>query len=249
MNRVTKRIDLNCDLGEGYNDGPIFSYISSCHIACGGHYGSKKTMRQAITSALEHKVAIGAHPAYPDKENFGRKVLDISIDILKNSIEDQLNTFLNNCEELGTKPTHIKPHGALYNAMAKDKNLSQILLQLFTEIYPNTVVYGLSNSAMDKVAQEMKIPFIREGFSDRAYTQNKSLVSRSTQGAVLTEWAQIKKQLDGLLSGQLSTINSTVITLEIESICLHGDTPGAVNTIKQIYEYVKSKGYAVHSYR
>ena len=249
MHQVTKRIDLNCDLGEGYNDAPIFPYISSCNIACGGHYGDKKSIHQAIASALEHEVAIGAHPAYPDRENFGRKVLDISIAELKKSIADQLETFINICAQLNTKPTHIKPHGALYNEMAKDEPLSHSILQLFTEICPEVVVYGLSGSATERVAQEMSIPFIKEGFADRAYSQNKSLLSRSLPGAVLTEWTQIQSQLDGLLRGQLNTIDNKKISLKIESICLHGDTPSASNIIPHIYEYVKSKGYAVHSYR
>ena len=244
-----KVIDLNCDLGEGYEDEKLFPYISSCNIASGGHYGDKNSIRKAIQGALNNKVAIGIHPGYPDKENFGRKSMDISLQELKNSLTQQIELFLEICKELGTIPTHIKPHGALYNDLAVNLEFSQEIFGVFKRLLPEVFIFGLSESATKKAASKLGLPFINEVFSDRAYTREKTLVSRTDKGAIISDWSKMKAQVDGLLNGKISTIDGETISLKAQSFCLHGDSPNAVENARKIYEYVKSQGYEVRSYR
>jgi UPF0271 protein len=189
-------IDLNCDMGEGMdNDAAIMPFISSANIACGYHAGDVGTMRRTIGLALEHKVAIGAHPSYPDLEDFGRVDLlapcinkgkpGLRPEDLPGIISDQLRVLQKICKEYGTKLHHVKPHGALYNRAAKDAAVSALVCQAVKELDPSLLLYGLSGSVMQMEAERCDLSFVREVFADRTYREDGSLTSRSEAGALI----------------------------------------------------------------
>jgi len=248
MKRVLKHIDLNCDLGEGYADAEIFPYISSCNIACGGHTGDEKSILIAIESALENNVRIGAHPSYPDKENFGRLSLDIDINELLRSLHEQLMLMLECCKKLNTKFTHLKPHGALYNDMARDKILSEKILSSIKASFPNLIIYGLSRSAVIQVANKLGFHVVNEVFADRAYNLDGTLVSRLQSGAVHENSRQVELQLNEIFSGQVICKSGDKIPLTAESICLHSDTPQAAALAKKIHDKIKTEGIELRAY-
>ncbi|SNS49517.1 UPF0271 protein [Ekhidna lutea] len=246
MSATIRTIDLNADLGEHPDsdlDEQIMPYISSCNIACGGHVGNETTVRKTVRLALKHEVAIGAHPSYPDKENFGRKVMLIQLGDLAASIKDQIEIVQRICEEEGASLHHIKPHGALYNQAAKDPFISELILKVIEEVCPNTLWMGLANSSSERVAKRRGYTFISEGFADRQYESDGTLRSRTLDGAVL-KLADVLKQVDELV------INHRVkaqewLPLEIQSICLHSDTEGAVTLAKEINQHLVSKGVRI----
>lgn len=236
-------IDLNADLGEhpGTNlDEQIMPYISSCNIACGGHIGDEASVRQTIRLAKKYGVAIGAHPSYPDKENFGRKIIDMQPADLAESISDQIGMVKRICEEESASLHHIKPHGALYNHAAADDFISKLILKVLEDVSPNIMWMGLARSASEEVARNHGYPFIAEGFADRKYESDASLRSRSVEGAVLSRSDVINQVHELVLNRRVKAENW--IALEIQSICLHGDTPGALTLAKEINQTLVSKG-------
>lgn len=163
-------IDLNADLGEHPNtdlDERIMPYISSCNIACGGHIGDEASVRRTIINAKKHIIEVGAHPSYPDKENFGRKIISISKGDLRRSLEAQIGLVKQICEEENVHLHHVKPHGALYNHAASDESVSELILQVLQNIVPGVFWMGLAGSVTESVARANDYPFIREGFADR----------------------------------------------------------------------------------
>ena len=151
------KIDINCDVGEGVdNEHLLMPYISSCNIACGGHFGDKNTIDKTIELAVQNKVLIGAHPSFPDKENFGRKLIEMADDDFKESIQNQLNLFLNRLAVFKVKMHHIKPHGALYNAIAIDKDVAVLFIDIIKKYAIDAYLYVPYSSVIEKVALEKK---------------------------------------------------------------------------------------------
>lgn len=243
------KIDLNSDLGEevhGKLDEQIMPFISSCNIACGGHAGDEHTVERTVLLAKKHGVAIGAHPSYPDKENFGRQVLDIPQDKLRASLLDQMGLIQRLCEKHDLPLNHLKPHGALYHQVASDESLSAILCEVIEEVDPELKLYGMAHCRLESIACQHGITFVSEGFSDRKYHLDGSLMSRKQKGAVLTDQADVLKQVEEL------TINQRVyatkwIPLKAETICLHSDTEGAVHLAKQIRRHLEGIGVQIIS--
>lgn len=237
-------IDLNSDLGEHPNadlDEQIMSYISSCNIACGGHAGDEKSVNQTVDLALSNKVVIGAHPSFPDMENFGRKVLSMDLDILKKSLQDQILLVRKVAEEKGGNLHHVKPHGALYNYAASNYEISEMIVGLILEIDPHLKLYGLAHSEMEKVAKLKKISFVGEAFADRKYEIDGSLRSRAFDDAVLTEENQVLHQVEELVLNRRVRAEDW-ITISAQTICLHSDTKGSVNLAKAIRQHLEQKG-------
>lgn len=249
---MKKRIDLNCDLGEwktidSFNrDKAIMPFISSCNIACGGHIGDDESMLATIKLAKEYGVAIGAHPSYPDKENFGRKVIDIKEDELKHSLESQIFSFMVLLEKEGVKLHHIKPHGALYNHAAKNVKTANVLLSLIKSLAPNTSVYLPFNSVSAKLAKQMGLNVIYEVFADRAYEDDLSLRNRSLANSVLKDDDQIKAQLKSMvLHNSVTTYSGKQKSIKAETICIHSDTPGAVHFAKTNHDFLSEHGIEI----
>ena len=179
-------LDINCDLGEGYgNDAAIMPYIQSCNIACGGHAGDEQSMRKTIRLAMQHDVKIGVHPSYPDRKNFGRKVMDISADDLSVSLLNQIELFRKIAEEENALIHHIKLHGALYNVVYEDHKISETIIQSLKQLSFPFKLYTPENAVLGQLASD-DIEIIHEVFIDRRYQDNLQLKPRSEKGAILS---------------------------------------------------------------
>lgn len=232
---VQKMMDINCDLGEGLNnDDQLMPLLNSCNIACGGHVGDAYSIRKTIQLAKKHHVKIGAHPSYPDRENFGRKKLDIPLSDLKVSLMDQLKLFEAICDEVQAIFHHIKPHGALYNEVAINHEIAGLLIQVMRN-FPGVSLYVPPNSVIERLAVENNIPIITEAFADRSYHSNLTLVSRSHSKALLTDPREVLDHLKLLvLNGKVKTIEGELVPIKAETFCIHGDNPSAVEILKTI---------------
>ncbi|GAB5409600.1 MAG: 5-oxoprolinase subunit PxpA [Balneolaceae bacterium] len=251
---MNKRIDLNCDLGEWKtNDGAlrdeaIMPFISSCNIACGGHIGDEESMRYTIQLARKFGVSIGAHPSYPDIENFGRVVMNISPSELKKSLEDQLNKFTRFVKEEGGMLHHIKPHGALYNHAAKDKGTAEIVISAIKEFDKHIPIYLPSNSVSKAVAVNNGLKVVDEVFADRAYEDDLSLRSRKLDSSILEDEADVISQLQSMIfKKEVLTYSGKLKSIKAETVCLHSDTNGAIHLAKLINEFLRKNGVEIIS--
>lgn len=242
-------IDLNCDTGEGMDsDASIFPFISSANIACGGHAGDEDTMRRTVALALEHGVAVGVHPSYPDRENFGR--IDIlgktlGIDDLEGVLLEQLQRLQDICRAAGTRIRHVKPHGALYNRAAKDAVVASVITRAIAAFDPSMLLYGLSGSAMRRAADAAGIRFVSEVFADRTYQPDGSLTPRSQPDALIGDPRQAVEQVLRMTrQGNVMTFLGPV-SISVETICLHGDGPHAVQFAGLIREALDAAGIRV----
>lgn len=232
-------IDINCDLAEGGNqDAEIMPHISSCNIACGGHFGNMSTVEKAVQFAKKNKVKIGAHPSYPDFKNFGRRKINISSQKLKDSLKEQIQFVINSCQKNNVNFHHIKAHGALYNAMENDEKLCQIFFEVLQEINKKIVVFVSPKSKL----RAYKSPLIKywiEGFGDRTYQDDLSLTLRSENDALLTKPEDVLNQILAQKRACIITQNDLKIAQNFDTICLHSDTPNALEIIKYISSNLK----------
>lgn len=231
-------IDFNCDLGEGLDiDDQLMPFLNSCNIATGGHAGDSVTMRKAINSALKHQVCIGAHPSYPDRANFGRKKLAIPVAALMDSLQEQIQTFLEILDQEGARLHHIKPHGALYHALASNGKMANRFIGLIKEISPDAIIYGAPDSALEEVCTRIGHPFWREGFVDRRYDEEGNLLSRKRENALLTNPAACTEQAWQIAMKHSVTTDSGITkALRVQTLCLHGDNPNALAIAKAIHQ-------------
>lgn len=231
MERIV--IDINCDLGEGIgNETQLMPFISSCNIACGGHAGDKDIMNDVVNLAKENKVKIGAHPSYPDKENFGRLTMDLSKNKFKLIIQTQIANLVSFCESQNVKLHHIKPHGALYNDLAKDENLASLFLETIEKYKSSCFLYVPYASVLEKLALDQNFKIKREAFGDRSYNSDLSLVSRKLPNAVITEPVKILKQvIDIAKHNYVETVSHDKKSIKADTFCIHGDTPSALQIL------------------
>ena len=241
-------IDLNCDMGEGMGtDAAIFPFINSANIACGYHAGDADTMRRTVELALRHQVAIGAHPSYPDRANFGRADMlgkGVSLEEIPGLVVDQLIMLQAICDEFGVKLHHVKPHGALYNRAARDIAVSAMICRAVREFDASLKLYGLSGSVMGVEAARHGLVFVHEVFADRMYLPDGSLTPRSMPGALIEDeeaaMAQVRKMME---EGRVSVAGGGDIAIRAETICLHGDGAHAVAFAKMIHRCFFRPGY------
>ena len=241
------QIDLNCDMGEGMeNEAAIMPFISSANIACGFHAGDESTIKKTIELALENKVAIGAHPSYEDRENFGRISQTVSLLELAELIATQLYLFETASIELGAKMHHIKLHGALYNDCAKDEQMSKIFIQTIQAINPDLIVYGLSGSYTIQQAILQGQPYCNEVFADRTYQNNGQLTARNLDNALIINTDTACDQvLNMILNKQVTTLYGDVIPIKAETICLHGDNLHAIELAMSINNHLKQNNIEI----
>lgn len=235
-----KKIDINCDVGEGVdNETVLLPFIQSCNIACGAHAGDEQLMRKIVKLSLENNIKIGAHPSYPDKENFGRKSINIPAKELMFSIQFQINLLNNIILEEGGILFHIKPHGALYNDIAKNRALSLTFLEAIKS-YKNSVKLVVPfNSIIAKNALKQGFEIIYEAFADRNYNDDLSLVSRNETNAVLTDINEIEKHVKGMLfNNEVVTISGKKKVIIADTFCVHSDTDNAVEIVKKLAELI-----------
>ncbi|GGF45180.1 5-oxoprolinase subunit PxpA [Echinicola rosea] len=235
-------IDINCDLGEGMaSDADVMPYITSCNIACGGHAGNKKSMVATIKLAQKHQVKIGAHPSYPDRKNFGRKPMDLPAEELLATLLSQLRDFEEALSKTDATLHHIKPHGALYNLAAKDLDTASLLVALIKTYYPEAIVYAPYGSVMAKTAKENGLEVWHEVFADRNYNDDLSLVSRSDPNALLHRPEDAVTHLEKMVKeAKVQTVSGMTQQILADTVCVHGDNPGALALTKAIYKAMKN---------
>lgn len=240
------KIHINCDLGEGGKyDAELMPLISACNIACGGHAGNLETIQHTVRLAMQNDTEIGAHPSYPDKENFGRKSIQMNADDLKVSIEAQVMTLIQIAEAEGGKMTHIKLHGALYNDAAKDENIAKIVLESFRLLKSDFRLYVPANSVIQEMAMGEFECFV-EAFADRNYNEDFSLVSRNDKNALITNEENVLEHVYGIFSEEeLKTINGEILELKADTFCLHSDTPSAIQILKYLHKRLAEKGVKI----
>ena len=243
-----KTIDLNCDVGEGFdsNEALIMPLISSVNIACGYHAGTEESINRTIALAMQHGLTIGAHPSYNDQENFGRKPMQLADNQYFELISEQVIYLKNLVENQGGKLRHVKLHGALYNQTAADVNLALIAAEAVYKVDASLVFMGLAGSQHLVAAKKLGLRAVSEVFSDRSYQANGSLTPRTEHGASLTDAEQVVKHVLGMVENQqVFSIEGKLISVVAETICIHGDGPNAVLFATKINEALVSKGIKI----
>ncbi len=244
---MTKKIDINCDMGESYydkrigNDSKIMPYISSCNIACGFHGGDPSTIRKTIELAIQNNVKIGAHPSYFDLEGFGRRKITLDSDELESIILYQVSALKGITESYGIKLHHVKTHGALYNMASIDNNIAETIVQTIKKIDPELKLYGPSKMKWKEISEKHNIKYISEVFSDRNYNDDLSLVDRNNKNSMITDINDSIEHLSRIINqGKVKTINNKLIDIDVDTVCIHGDQPNAFIFAKTIYNTFKS---------
>lgn len=240
-------IDINCDVGEGMgNEAALMPYISSCSIACGGHAGNAAIIREVLLLAKKHHVKVGAHPSFPDKENFGRTVLDLSKTELLYSIIEQLQLFKTIADELEIPIHHVKAHGALYNCASVDSAYAEVIIKAVQKVFEDVCLYVPFQSILQKLALKNGLKTKVEAFADRNYNEDVTLVSRKLPNAVITDKEQLVTHLLRMITEKkVLTIQATKIRLEAETFCFHGDNKAAIDLLKYAAQKLKENQIAI----
>lgn len=240
-------IDLNCDMGElpqAISDGTqesLMPSFTSINVACGGHAGDQQTMRTTIEQALRHHLAIGAHPGYPDRENFGRLELNLSSAEIATSVFEQVRALADIAARLGVPLTHVKPHGALYNQAVHNRQLARDIAAGVARHKPDIVLVGLADSPMLDVFREAGFPIAAEAFADRLYEPNGTLRSRKHDDALIRDPAKAAAQaLNIALRSIVIARDGTEVPVHAQTICIHGDTPGAPLIAAQVAQSLRA---------
>ena len=240
---TSRRIDLNCDMGESFGawridiDPMVLERISSANIACGFHAGDPRGMEEAVRSCREHGVAVGAHPGFPDLVGFGRREMRVSAEEARADLLYQVGALAAFCASAGVELQHVKPHGALYNAAANDAGLARGIVEGVLSLRPRPILLALSGSKLAQMAEEAGLRVGHEVFADRAYNQDGSLVSRSVPGAVIDDPETIARRAVRMIrEGDVETLDAGAISVRADSICVHGDTPGATEIVVRLAE-------------
>jgi len=240
----TQKIDINCDVGEGMeNEAQLFPMITSCNIACGGHAGDAESIRHILELAKEHKVKAGAHPSYPDKENFGRRSMKLPESELIAAVFEQVGLFYTIAADVGIPVHHIKAHGALYNDSATDPALARTYLRALEPYHGKAVLYVPYKSAIAREAQDRNWTIHYEAFADRNYNADRSLVPRSFSEALITDPEEMTTHLLRMYEDHVvHTVDGTDVPIMVDTFCIHGDTPGATELLKALVSKLKWHG-------
>lgn len=244
-------VDLNADLGEGCpHDSAILEWVTSANISCGAHAGSITDIRHALRACAEKGVAAGAHPSYPDRENFGRKVMSLGTRELKACLFEQLDFLTDLAAGQGLRLRHVKPHGALYNQAAADEQLATTLAQTIREYDPSLALTALAGSALTRAGDKAGLRVLHEAFADRAYDADGMLLPRTQKGAVHNEVeTAIRQSLDLLLKGQILSAEGRLLHLRADTLCLHGDTPDALLFARTLHQALVAAGIEITAHR
>ena len=227
--------NINCDLGEGHSlDHEFMKYITACNIACGGHYGDENSIRETVELAQKNGVFIGAHPSYPDKDNFGRKTIDILNQDLQDSIKEQIISVKEICDELEVDLHHVKLHGALYNDVWGNEELSLIIIEALKSLDFGFSIYAPENSTFAKLCNS-DFEVIHEAFIDRKYDNSGRLTPRTLEGSVLTSNEECWAQFHSLWKdGICKSISGDIVEIKADTFCIHSDSSGALKNLKYI---------------
>ncbi|GAL68549.1 5-oxoprolinase subunit PxpA [Jejuia pallidilutea] len=242
-----KSIDINADLGEGIgNEAQLMPLISSCNIACGGHAGDESVMHKVVKLANQHRVKIGAHPSFPDTENFGRVPMNMPCVALFQSVETQIRTLIDILNQEHAILHHVKPHGALYNMAAKDERIATIMVEVMKSMHLPVNLYVPYASVIADIAIKNKIPITYEAFADRNYNDDLTLVSRDKENAVLTNEDAVFQHVYRIISeGKVKTITGKCVEIKAQTFCIHGDNPKAIGLLNRLKKTLESKGIRI----
>ena len=251
---MASEIDFNCDMGESFGmykmgfDEEVIKHISSANIACGFHAGDPMWMRKTVDLAEQHGVGVGAHPSYPDLNGFGRRNMNATPEEVRNDVVYQagaLKAFTSN-----RNLQHVKPHGAMYNQAVDDADLGKSICEAVLEIDSNIILLALAGSTWIDVAKGMGMRVAREVFADRAVNSDGTLVPRSKEGSVIHDTNEVvERSLRMVTEGKILSVEGDIVEVEADSICLHGDTPGAVDMAKTLKREFLAAGVEVKQLR
>ena len=252
---MTKSIDLNCDMGESFGryklglDEEVIKEITSANVACGWHAGDPLVMDRTVRMAREHMVGIGAHPGFPDLLGFGRRNLDCSLEEVKNYVIYQIGALQAFCQAHKTRLQHVKPHGSLYLSMLEDEDLARTVAEAVAALDPSLIcltLAGAKNLNMTRACREFGLKIAYEAFPDRAYTKDGTLVSRRNPGSVIQDPDQAaERALSMARDNQVLAEDGSKIPLEVHTLCVHGDTPTALELVKRIRGELQGAGLKV----
>ena len=252
---MTRAIDLNSDLGEGYgawkmgDDAAMLGIVSSANVACGFHAGDPLGILATLREAAARGVAIGAHVSYPDRVGFGRRPMDVASAELSADVIYQIGALQGLCAAAGTRVTYVKPHGALYNTIAGDARQAAAVIDAIKAIDPALILMGLAGAPILAQARAAGLNTVAEAFADRAYTPAGTLVSRREAGAVLHDPDLIAARMLRLATeGVIEAVDGSTLRLSADSICVHGDSPGAVAISARIREVLVAGGVAIRPF-
>jgi len=247
---MAARIDFNCDMGESFGmyqmglDAEVIKYITSANIACGFHAGDPNWMRTTVKLAEEHGVAVGAHPGFPDLSGFGRRTMAVSADEARNDVIYQMGAL--QAFTTAKKLQHVKPHGAMYNMAVNDESLAMAICEAALEVDPDVIMLALAGSRWAEVAEDAGLRVAREIFADRALNADGTLVSRSLPGSVIHDTnAVVDRSLRMVTEGEAIAVTGEVIEVRADSLCLHGDTPGAVELARALKQALVEEDVAI----
>lgn len=246
-----RTVDLNCDMGESYgawkmgDDAGVMPFITSANIACGFHGGDPATIRRTVRLALDHNVAIGAHPSLPDLQGFGRRVMKISPQDMYDLVVYQAGAVEAFARAAGGRLHHIKCHGALYNMAATDEALSEAMARAARDL-GNVMVYALSNSRMMETVRKQNIRVLGEVFADRGYSDDGTLAPRDKPGGMIEDAQQsVRQALAMVEEGYVTSLSGKRVPVAADTLCLHGDQPGAVAFAKEIRKAFSDRGISL----
>ncbi|MCO8169370.1 LamB/YcsF family protein [Pseudomonas sp. 21LCFQ02] len=247
-------IDFNSDLGEGFglyqagDDQAVLAQITSANIACGFHAGDPRIMRQTVAAAVQNGVAIGAHPGFADLQGFGRRKMSLSPDEAYECVLFQIGALSAFVSAQGTTLQHVKPHGALYNQAAADPLLARAICEAVRDFNPALYLYGLANSALTDAAQAVGLPVRHEVFGDRTYQPDGSLTPRSQANAMITDAGQAVAQVLCMLrEGYVLAVDGSKVPVRADTLCIHGDQPGAAGFAQAIRQALIREGVTVRA--
>jgi UPF0271 protein len=241
------QVDLNCDMGEGYPyDDQLMPCISSANIACGQHAGDEKIMKKTIELAAAWGVAAGAHPSFPDKENFGRKDMDLSPEVVYELVVKQVGLLAGIANGCHYRLTHVKPHGALYNRAARDRAIAHAIASAVRDVSRDLFLFGLSGSLMIEEARALGLTVLQEVFADRTYQEDGSLTPRTADGALIADPELSAAQaLQMVQEGTVRATSGKKIVIRADTICLHGDNDHAPAVARSLRDRLTQEGILI----
>lgn len=248
-------IDLNCDVGEGFGafpppaDDELVPLVSSVNVACGFHASDPRIMRRTVRLAKRHGVGVGAHPSFPDLVGFGRRMLAATPEEIEDDVVYQVGALLGCCRAEGVPLVHVKPHGALYNAGATDPSVARAIAAGVRAVDPSLWLVGLAGSALVREGRAAGLRCVEEAFADRGYAPDGTLLPRGRPGALLSDPAAVAERVSRLArEGVIRAADGTDLAVGARTVCVHGDTPGAVEVARAIRARLERDGVAVRSF-
>lgn len=243
------RIDLNADVGEGVGQDPaLMPHITSANVACGVHAGSPAVMRETVLLAREHGIAVGAHPSFPDREGFGRRDLQLPPLQIEDLVISQIEALGAIAVAEGVRLQHVKPHGALFNVAVRDRSVADAIARAIALVDPALILFGLPGSELIAAGKAAGLRTACEAFADRAYRSDGTLVPRTQPGALIDDAAQVLTRVAAMaLERAVIAIDGTRVPITLDTICVHGDTPGAAGLAARIRATLAASGIEVKS--